>query len=432
MGPVQIEIRPSGNEGENLPHLLKTDTHQKGRIPAKTLGTQNKKVRLRVPQCLRSRGGAVEGIQAGMFEHLALSADGKYLAGPQGNSTLSLWDTTSGKSILAFGIPTYPGIKGFAFSPDGKMVAVVNADSTIAFWETISGTQRVRFGTPRPFPRVTVGGTMDQYSSDPHSVVVFAPDGKTLAVGSPDGKLRLWDADRGQELVVLEGHSTDGKARGTTYPLSTPGRIESLAFSMDGKRLASGSADTTALLWDLTNLKRPQHAPLLPRQAEALWNDLAADAAKAHQAIIALSHSPGQSVPLLRDRVQPVAAPAAERLQQLVAALESDEFAVRQKAGQELEQLGDLAEPALRRVLESKPSLDVRRRIEALLDKAGTGTWSGERLRLWRVIEVLEGIGTPDAQAVLKTLAEGAPASRLTQEAKASLERLAKRAGSGS
>jgi hypothetical protein len=53
--------------------------------------------------------------------------------------------------------------------------------------------------------------------------------------------------------------------------------------------------------------------------------------------------------------------------------------------------------------------------------------WEGERLRLWRVIQVLEGIGTPEAQALLKTLAGGAPGSRLTQEAKASLERQAKR-----
>ena len=59
-----------------------------------------------------------------------------------------------------------------------------------------------------------------------------------------------------------------------------------------------------------------------------------------------------------------------------------------------------------------------------MLEKSAT--WSGARLRVWRVIQVLEGIGTPEAQAALKTLADGAPASRLTQEARASLERLAK------
>ncbi len=64
-----------------------------------------------------------------------------------------------------------------------------------------------------------------------------------------------------------------------------------------------------------------------------------------------------------------------------------------------------------------------------LLEKVEkSATWSGEWLRVWRVIQVLEGIGTPEAQAVLHKLAEGTPASRLTAEAKASAQRLAKRA----
>ena len=53
--------------------------------------------------------------------------------------------------------------------------------------------------------------------------------------------------------------------------------------------------------------------------------------------------------------------------------------------------------------------------------------WPPERLREWRALEVLEQIGTPEARAVLKALAEGAPAARLTQGAKVALERLAKR-----
>jgi truncated hemoglobin YjbI len=68
----------------------------------------------------------------------------------------------------------------------------------------------------------------------------------------------------------------------------------------------------------------------------------------------------------------------------------------------------------------------VRRRLESLLDSV-EGPGEAEWLRDVRALEVLEHIGTPEARQVLKVLAEGAPEARLTQEAKASLERLARR-----
>jgi hypothetical protein len=84
-----------------------------------------------------------------------------------------------------------------------------------------------------------------------------------------------------------------------------------------------------------------------------------------------------------------------------------------------LRRLGERAEPGLREALKGKPTLETRKRVEQLLE--------GIRLRCLRAVEVLEHIGTPDAQQVLKTLASGTPPARLTREAKASLERLAKR-----
>ena len=67
--------------------------------------------------------------------------------------------------------------------------------------------------------------------------VAFSPDGGTLASGSWDDTVRLWDAVTGREKAVLTGHS---------------GRVYSVAFSPDGGTLASGSDDGTTLLWDLT------------------------------------------------------------------------------------------------------------------------------------------------------------------------------------
>ena len=86
-----------------------------------------------------------------------------------------------------------------------------------------------------------------------------------------------------------------------------------------------------------------------------------------------------------------------------------------------------MAGPALRKTLKSKPSLELRRRAEAILDAIDKQILPPERLRVLRAIEALEMIGTDDAKAMLKELAKGAAEDRLTEEAKLSLGRLERR-----
>jgi hypothetical protein len=84
--------------------------------------------------------------------------------------------------------------------------------------------------------------------------------------------------------------------------------------------------------------------------------------------------------------------------------------------------------PALRTALASKPSLESRRRLETLLHRLESASLSAETVRQIRAVEALEAIGNPAARRLLGQLAAGSPTTHLTQEAKASLGRLAKRA----
>ena len=119
-----------------------------------------------------------------------------------------------------------------------------------------------------------------------------------------------------------------------------------------------------------------------------------------------------------------------QQIEQGIADLDDDRFAVREKATGELKKLGDWAEPALRQTLASRPSPEVRRRVDRLLEKLQNRPeliTSPEWLRALRVLEVLERINTPAAHQAFEVLAKGPAQAWLTQEAQAARERLAKR-----
>jgi hypothetical protein len=191
-------------------------------------------------------------------------------------------------------------------------------------------------------------------------------------------------------------------------------------------------------VWDITLPSRKEHSEAKPttRDLTLLWSDLAdQDARRAYRALCTLTRWPDQAVATLQERLRP--APPTTRttprltpqqIEQRVADLDSDEFSVRQKAAEELTRLGEPARPALEKFLAGKPSLDARRRAEQVL--ARVVSWpvtSPERLRELRSVEVLERIATPDARRLLEQLKLGAADADLTREAKAALERLAKR-----
>jgi HEAT repeat protein len=108
-------------------------------------------------------------------------------------------------------------------------------------------------------------------------------------------------------------------------------------------------------------------------------------------------------VSLCEQRLKPVLPADTKRLAEALRNLDSDQFRLRDKAAKELESLGEGAEPALRQALAGHPSVEVRARLEQLLERlVRADPW-----RRWRALEVLEQIGSPEARQLLAALAHG-------------------------
>jgi hypothetical protein len=165
-------------------------------------------------------------------------------------------------------------------------------------------------------------------------------------------------------------------------------------------------------------------------QREALWADLAGeDAGRALAAAARLADAPDEAVAQLRQRLRPASPPPADDLRQALTDLDAGDFDRREAATRRLADWGDVVHPALRAALQDKPSPEAKRRLEGLLADPWRVRAPEPRRRL-RAVRLLEGLDTPGARQVLEALAGGDPRARLTQEAKAALERLARRPAS--
>ena len=150
---------------------------------------------------------------------LAFHPDGHTLASSAGmDGTGQLLDLATGHATVLTGHTG--GIDAVAFSPDGRTLATGSVDSTVRLWDLATGKTIIAL---KPYAHYVVA-------------VSFSPDGATLASASIDSTVRLWDPATGQATATLFGH--------TDY-------VASVAFSPDGRTLASGSHDRTVRLWAL-------------------------------------------------------------------------------------------------------------------------------------------------------------------------------------
>jgi RNA polymerase sigma factor (sigma-70 family) len=339
------------------------------------------------------------------INELCFSPDHRLLISASWDRTLCVWSAAGGKQIHCLKGHT-DGVRTAVLSPDGRLLASAGQEGTVRLWELLTGGEILR---------IKAWATR----------LAFAPDGQTLASVNgarwnnveSDNVIRLWDAAPGAPVGTLSGDLVD-----TTW----------IRFSPDGKELVSASDDSTLLAWNVSACRKNRAARKtnLPLgEFEKCWRALAErDAALAYKAIDKLASAPKQAIDFLGQRLQRHDRETLRRIAALINRLDDDRFAARESAMAELTKLGARAESALRYTLTNRPSLEVHRRVEELLEKLEGVPVSPDTLQQTRAIAVLERIGTLEAQQTLKSLAQGMPEARITREAKASLERLTKRA----
>jgi WD40 repeat protein len=370
-----------------------------------------------------------------------------------------VWDATTGKQRGAIAAnQDYPA--EIALSPNGAMAAVGGYhDGTIRMWSVATGKELRKLATqPKELRGEFVRPGRTRVASMA-SALAFHPDGAILASGGLEGDLHLWDAATGRLLrrwetkaswirqlafsrdgrTLITGHSdrtAEDASRVYLWEAATGqqracysghrGPILSVAFAPDDRRVASGSEDTTILIWATTGEPR-RDAELPAEQLRSLWGALiGTDADRAYRSIWRLALTPKHSLPFLGEQLRRIARLEEEhrsKLPRLIEDLDDERFIVREKAERELAKMGSLVEPALRQALEAKPSLEMRRRIEMVLEK--TAGWSGERLRALRALEAIEHMNTPEARQLVEALANGEPHAWLSGEARAIRRRLA-------
>jgi RNA polymerase sigma factor (sigma-70 family) len=336
------------------------------------------------------------------LDHARISPDGKIVTalfgarqfGPttRPNSQLAQWDVSDGRLLRRHTIDlTNPGSATLA--PGGKLLA-----SASALIDPATGKELLRFegwqehrdmpAVPRAFSAygLLVAGDFARLGRDENNQefigpgglhvwesatgkavaaqlktkswfaqVAFHPNSRYVAVNDLWG-VQVWDLVTAK---VVFTRLMPEEIRSTTTFGSHAG---CLAFSPDGRRLATGLPDSTILVWEV-NLPPTRSEPLSAAALDALCNDLkGTDAAKAWQAVWRLADAPAQAAPALRERL---------------------------KARRD----------------EAKPSA-----ANALADQ--------------RAVAVLEQINSDDARQLLTELAKGEPNEPLTQQAKQALERV--------
>ncbi len=205
----------------------------------------------------------------GYIHTVAWSPNGRLIASGGDDATVQIWDALTGVRVVAYRGHTGP-VYGVAWSPDGKLVASASADSTVHVWEAANASLLINFS---------------QHEGPVHALA-WSPDGQRIASGSDDRTIKLWYARLGSNVITYGyqggftwalAWSPDGRyivagdSRGVAYVFTSSGElsdprfpngagylvyakhsdsIETVAWSPNGQRIASGALDKRVQVWD--------------------------------------------------------------------------------------------------------------------------------------------------------------------------------------
>jgi WD40 repeat protein len=179
---------------------------------------------------------------------LAFGPDGKYLASGSEDQTVKVWRVSDGTELASYSGHASK-VTAVAFSPDGKHIISGGEDFALKIWDAASGPGVQTFTMPLP-----------------PTAVAFSPDGRNLA--ATGGQILFGDSIA-DDVTALVWEAGTGEV---VRRLHHPGLMHDLAFSPDGRRLATESWDPlrdskkavitgTVQIWDLTTVKEPVTLP---------------------------------------------------------------------------------------------------------------------------------------------------------------------------